>query len=345
MAGLKASTRGVIKIERARKEKNLPFDGAEACKQASKIIIKQARKEKKLPFNGVEACKQASKIIDSDWEAEEDIYANGVSTSTWKRFLKGTINIRPEAFKAFCQVLDLDYLDICGGKYARINLCLDADFRELYEDEIISKLKEIESFLDGERFKVIKIERGSILLKLQTSIKGYRKLLELSQSGQLQEIMGFPVKYIELESIEPEDTREWLESLFNQDWQPAETVLAASSIRSSVNDTESSAAKVAKAKIIDLSKSQSVVILVQFTSRSDEEVRASLRVYPTENNTYLPEGLVIKVLDEQDSVSLSKEVESYADSVQIGFSFDPQGQFKIELTLENINITENLFEN
>lgn len=305
--------------------------------------IKQARMEKGLTTNGTEACKQASLIINPKWKAGEPL-ADNVSVTSWKRFLKGTPAIRTEAFKAFCQILGLNYLEICKSSSLiyQITASAEADKIKPIAKDFIIRLQEISG---DYTIECKEIREGSVIVVLQGSEEGFEKLQTLFKNGELTEILGFTIENVELESIELEDTKEWLESLFNEDWQPAETVLAASSIRSSAIDTESNAAKVAKAKIIDLSESQSVVILLQFTFISDEEVKASLGIYPTENNAYLPEGLVIRILDEQDTVSLDREVESYADSVQIEFSFEPQGQFKIELNLENTHVTENLFEN
>ena len=311
--------------------------------------IKQAREEKGWTTNDARACRQASDIIDPDtnWEDEqiklEDRFAYGVSISSWKRFLRG-IPIEIEAFKAFCQILELDYLEVSRDNRAKINIRLSGIFSESNEDKIRAKLREVEKLLDCEKFILLKIEEGSIVLKLQTSIKAYEKLRELAQSGQLQEILGFPIESIELESIEPVDTRKWLERLFNESWQPPETVLAATSVRSSETNVETTEKSVSKAKVIYLTETQSVVTIVRFILISDAEIQVSLEIYPDRNNAYLPEGLIIEIIDERQAIALREEVEGYTDSIQIPFGFEPQEQFKIRLTLENINVTE-MFNN
>ena len=188
------------------------------------------------------------------------------------------------------------------------------------------------------------IREGSVIVVLQGSVKGFERLQALFRNGELTEILGFPIESIELESIEPVDTREWLESLFNESWQPPETVLATTSVRSSKTNAEASQIRVSKAKVISLTESQSVVTIVRFTPVSDEEIQVSLEIYPDRNNAYLPEGLIIEIIDERQAIAIRKEVESYIDSIQIPFGFEPQEQFKIKLTLENISITE-MFNN
>lgn len=325
MPRLKASAQGLIKIEQARKKKGWTKTDARACREASKILEPNI-----------------------DWEDEQikldNIFADGASIASWKRFLKG-IPIRTESFKAFCQILELDYLEICKDDLAKINVYLCGIFSKTNEDKIRAKLREVEKLLDDEQIILLKIEKGSIVLKLQSSIRAYEKLLALSESGQLQEILGFPIENIELESVEPIDTREWLESLFNNSWQPTETVLATSSLRSFETDIESSENIVSKAKIISLTETENVAIVVNFIYISDEEIQVNLEIYPTSNDGYLAEGITIEILDESEAIALKEEVESDIDSVQIPFSFEPEEEFKIKFTLKNISIIENLFNN
>ena len=110
MSRLKASAQGLIKIEQARKKKGWTKFDARACRKASKILEPSI-----------------------NWESEENKlenrFAAGVSLQTWKRFLKG-IPIRTEAFKAFCQILELDYLKISRENRAIIKIHLCGIFSE-----------------------------------------------------------------------------------------------------------------------------------------------------------------------------------------------------------------------
>ena len=322
---LKASAQGLIKIEQARNKKGWTKNDVRACIEASKILNRDRNS-------------------DDEQIEEVTILAHGVSLDTWKRFLKRT-PIRTEAFKAFCQILELDYLKICRDNQATINIHLRGIFSKSNEDKIRSKLREVEKLLDGEKFILLEIEEGSIILKLESSIKGYEMLRELAESGQLSEILGFPVENIEIETVESTDVREWLESLFNNSWQPRETVLATSGIRSSMTDIKSSKDTVSKAKVISLTQSQSIAIVITFTYLSDAEIQSDLEIYPAFNLTYLPEGLVIEILDGSNTSAIREEIGSYIDSVQIPFSFEPEEEFKIKLTLGSIGIFENLFDN
>ncbi|BAB72298.1 ATP-binding protein [Anabaena sp. FACHB-709] len=75
-------------------------------------IIKQARSEKGWTIDNPCWLEQASQILEPgrNWENAE-VFAAGVSLATWKRFLKGDA-IDASVFKAFCQVLGLNWQDL-----------------------------------------------------------------------------------------------------------------------------------------------------------------------------------------------------------------------------------------
>ena len=70
--------------------------------------IKQARKEKGWTVYDPRWLEAASDILGGSW-AESGVFAEGVSEGTWKRFLAGKSAINYPAFKAYCQVLELDW--------------------------------------------------------------------------------------------------------------------------------------------------------------------------------------------------------------------------------------------
>ncbi|NJR53042.1 MAG: AAA family ATPase, partial [Leptolyngbyaceae cyanobacterium CSU_1_3] len=73
--------------------------------------IKQARCEKgwaTIDFRWIEA---ASEILGTSW-VRDGVLAIGISEGTWKRFLAGKYPINAEAFKAYCQVLGLNWQEV-----------------------------------------------------------------------------------------------------------------------------------------------------------------------------------------------------------------------------------------
>lgn len=73
--------------------------------------IKQARIEKGWAVDDFRWLQSASQVLDAAWE-EDSVLAVGISPGTWKRFLAGKFPINTEAFKAYCQVLELNWEEV-----------------------------------------------------------------------------------------------------------------------------------------------------------------------------------------------------------------------------------------
>lgn len=73
--------------------------------------VKQTRKDKGWAVYDFRWLEEASLVLGISWE-EKGVLASGISESTWKRFLAGRHPINAEAFKAYCQVLGLNWNDI-----------------------------------------------------------------------------------------------------------------------------------------------------------------------------------------------------------------------------------------
>ncbi|WP_313943693.1 MULTISPECIES: WD40 domain-containing protein [Calothrix] len=86
MATLKASQQGLARIKQARSEKGWSVDD----------------------FRWIEL---ASEVLGVSWK-EKCVLAVGISEGTWKRFLAGKQAINAEAFKAYCQVLGLNWQEV-----------------------------------------------------------------------------------------------------------------------------------------------------------------------------------------------------------------------------------------
>ncbi|MEO0455388.1 MAG: NB-ARC domain-containing protein [Cyanobacteria bacterium P01_A01_bin.114] len=72
------------------------------------VKIRQARKSQGLPIYDFYWLQTASEIMGVDWSVTGKL-ARGISEGTWKRFLAGRQAINASAFKAYCQMLGLDW--------------------------------------------------------------------------------------------------------------------------------------------------------------------------------------------------------------------------------------------
>jgi transcriptional regulator with XRE-family HTH domain len=73
--------------------------------------IKQARKEKGWSVDNPKWLEAASRVLGIDWD-ETGYLAEGISEGTWKRFLAGKRPIKAEAFKAYSEILGLNWQEI-----------------------------------------------------------------------------------------------------------------------------------------------------------------------------------------------------------------------------------------
>lgn len=77
--------------------------------------IHQARKSQGWKFNDFRWLESASNILGVSWQ-EKGYLAEGISEGTWKRFLSGKYAVNVDAFKAYCQILRLEWQEIVARK-------------------------------------------------------------------------------------------------------------------------------------------------------------------------------------------------------------------------------------
>ncbi len=78
--------------------------------ESGKIKIKQARMNKGWVRDDIRWLDEATEIL-----KRSGIKGAGVSQATWRRFLEAKLRIEAETFKAFCQVLGLDWEDVTAN--------------------------------------------------------------------------------------------------------------------------------------------------------------------------------------------------------------------------------------
>jgi transcriptional regulator with XRE-family HTH domain len=88
-ATLKASEAGLARIRQARAERGWTIDNPRWLVEASRVLKPE-----------------------DTWDEYQSFFADGISHSTWGRFLSGKQRIKPDAFKAYCQILGLPWEEI-----------------------------------------------------------------------------------------------------------------------------------------------------------------------------------------------------------------------------------------
>lgn len=138
---------------------------------------------------------------------------------------------------------------------------------------------------------------------------------------------------------------QWLEGIFNQDWQSPELVLAGNfrgnnyrstaTVNSQNQDSQTNS--ISRAKIIDVGTK--VILLMELTPTNSTVFDIRLRVYPAENSIYLPQDLQLTIFDESGACMNAQA--GIADNwMQLEFNCEHEEKFSVELSLGEITITE-----
>lgn len=338
--------------------------------------IQLARKQKGWTIEDDQWLLAASKILHPEQDWQPGCYASGCSESTFKRFLAGK-PIRTAVFKAFCQVLDLSWQEVVERlpigetlKQLTDNPTLIGNWEQIVNSSITPsprtkwrlELSTTFETVDEQRLRAIfelvmqlsgdpsltlrKIDQGSLLLFFEGSLEGFDRIENLFRQGQLTELLGIPVISLRLESLSdlsPEENlqhlQQELEKLFNADWQPAERLLASSNARSR-SDTSTLENSIRRAKEINLGTV--VVLVIQMTPESEDEVGINIWIYPTRNAIYLPAGMQAMVLDEFGELvpDLQAQAGNTQDSIQLEFSVEPGEPFSVRIILGDFIVME-----
>jgi WD40 repeat protein len=160
VATLKASGQGIIKIKQARKAKGWPVDD----------------------FQWIEA---ASEVLGTSWK-DKGIFALGISEGTWKRFLAGKTPINAEAFKAYCQVLGLNWEEVVEHNVAGIreekSTQLSQDWGDAPDTSIFygrqDELRMLGQWIGQENCRLVTLLGMGGIGKTTLSVKLARQLVE-----------------------------------------------------------------------------------------------------------------------------------------------------------------------
>ncbi|MDY6898238.1 MAG: DUF1822 family protein [Cyanobacteriota bacterium] len=134
---------------------------------------------------------------------------------------------------------------------------------------------------------------------------------------------------------------QWLEGIFNQDWESPELVLA-SNFRSAATitrqDKDYQTNSISRAKVVDVGRQ--IILLIELTPTNSAIFDIRLRVYPAENTLHLPQDLQLTIFDESGNACMNTQAETANDWVQLEFDCQHEEKFSVELKLGETSIIE-----
>lgn len=214
-------------------------------------------------------------------------------------------------------------------------ITLETDINDF--SEISEIMKELERLGNG-AISVKQILKGSIILELKSSAEVLEQIQALYESGQLREVLNFPVLDLEvIANEEPTNLTQWFENIFTSAWQRVEELLTPEQLRPAYFSES-----VQRAKRIDLQIdliAHTLNLVVSVSRENVEGAIANLKVFPTGDTPHLPPNLKLIILVEGE---VFKEVTSRsADQyIQCEFEAEPGDEFVVKLALGEAEITE-----
>ncbi|MFM2311216.1 MAG: hypothetical protein RLZZ04_492 [Cyanobacteriota bacterium] len=150
---------------------------------------------------------------------------------------------------------------------------------------------------------------------------------------------------------------QWLDNIFTAGWSTVESLLNpeqlipawgfrnAESANSnseqpkSTNETNNTR----RAKLINLGiqlKDRPVVLLVDITPEVNGNIAVTLQVHPSFNDAYVPETLILRVIESSGQVFMEAQARSRDNFIQLQFSGESKELFTVQIVLDDAELLE-----
>ncbi|MBW4564988.1 MAG: DUF1822 family protein [Mojavia pulchra JT2-VF2] len=192
-----------------------------------------------------------------------------------------------------------------------------------------------------DRIGVVAVELDTELQK--ATLVGFTKTVKSGEVSinQLQNIDDLLAHLDNLERDQSEvNLSQWLQNIFEVGWQSIEEILSPKVPQQAFRYKS----RVTRGKLVDLGiqlPGQSVALIVTLTPKNSVEIQLKLQVQPTGVQTYLPENLIVKVLDFKGVAVMEAHAKSANAHVTLEFNAQIGERFSVRLELGDTNITEN----
>jgi hypothetical protein len=306
--------------------------------------IKQAREEKGWTVDSYKWLEEASKVLDPNWPGGE-YFAEGISYGTWKRFLTAKNPINAPAFKAYCQVLGLNWEDVRENQPQRSEQNQTAEVmwflvlsgtinNEVDRQRAEAIVAHLQKVLEDPFLKIQEIKKGSVVLVLQGSREGFEWAEYLFITGELTELLGVPVLDVRLA---PVSLSQWLQNNFTEaiqtGWQTIEEIFGPQQLAFRY-------AAVKRAKQIDLGDELTVALVADVAQEADDEIDIILWLYATGSQPKLPENLKLIVVDESGEPLEEVPAGSGNNCIRQPLSGSPGDRFGVKIVVGDVSVTE-----
>jgi Protein of unknown function (DUF1822) len=165
------------------------------------------------------------------------------------------------------------------------------------------------------------------------------------QLNQLPDVLANAINSLEQKTNQIQ-LQQWFLGVFGNGWQPEQRALTLSiQPARNLQSANIEQPEVNGAKVIRLGMQipqETVILILRQKQLSEGEIEVNLRLYPSADAMYLPDGVKLTVLDETGNSIPDLEAQARADNwLQLKFTGEPGDQFSVKVSLEESSITEN----
>ncbi|MCC3435628.1 DUF1822 family protein [Microcoleus sp. PH2017_05_CCC_O_A] len=189
---------------------------------------------------------------------------------------------------------------------------------------------------------------GYVAVQLNQSLKeatllGFTKTSAMREVPltQLQSLEYFLAYMNRIQQLNPVNLMNWFENVFDTGWQVIDELLNPEQLEWHFRSTN--ALPIERGYKIDLGMQlaqQSVTLAVMLAPEPGSEVDIQVQVYPMGNQTCLPEGLKLIVMDESEEVVLEATSRDDDNFIQLEFSSELRELFGVTVALGGASVTK-----
>lgn len=190
-----------------------------------------------------------------------------------------------------------------------------------------------------DRIGVVVVEIDSE--RLEATMLGFTKTVRAGELSipQLQSVDELLEHLEHLERKQDEaNLSQWLQNIFEAGWQSVSEILTPKAPLLAFRRSP-----VTRGKLVDLGiqlPSQFVALIVSLTPKTSVEIQIKMQVHSTGEQAYLPENLVVKVLDGEGSTVMEAHAKTANTHITLEFSASLGERFSVLLELGNTNVIE-----
>lgn len=330
------------------------------------------------------------KIVDSarkrkGWKVTAHAWCMAAHTSpaTLKRF-RQLKPIEQETFINICQAVGVNWEEVVDNdppsppsNKIEWYLVLTSTVEEVNRVRVEAILEALKPHLGNDlNLNLKKIERGSVVLVLESELEAFERLRYLFLTGEVTTILGIPIQNIQLQRNQRINWRQLLQNINELlDWQSPALVLAPSAhkginpsdktlqelvqIWETTQDEETRweaslsigkldpnhpLAGIELGKIISLPTQpnpQSFALIAGFVPLPNEQVSIRIEIASTDDEQfYLPPHLKLTIIDDAGQPFIESESGDNDPYLAASFTGPREVQFSVTISLGNANITE-----